>query len=81
MEINRDIIQNFISRLCFFVSIFLINILISQLLGASGSGKLYYAINNFSIITLLVSFSLEAGMTYFLARKEIDDSELVFKTE
>ena len=47
------------------------------MLGADGAGELYYTINNFSVITLLVSLSLESGITYFLSKKEIDEKELV----
>jgi O-antigen/teichoic acid export membrane protein len=54
-----------------------VNLLFARLLGANGSGELYYTINNFSVITLLVSLSLEAGITYFLSKKEIDEKELV----
>ena len=46
-------------------------------MGADGSGELYYTINNFSVITLLVSLSLESGITYFLSRKEVDEKELL----
>lgn len=54
----------------------MINLLFARLLGADGSGKLYYTINNFSVIALLVSLSLESGITYFLAKKEINEKEL-----
>ncbi|HXB44087.1 MAG TPA: polysaccharide biosynthesis C-terminal domain-containing protein [Puia sp.] len=76
MEIKKYLIQNFISRFCFLASTFLVNILFANLLSASGSGALYYTINNFSVITLLASLSLESGITYFLSKKEIDDKEL-----
>src|ERR1022692_2393014 len=76
MEIKKYLIQNFISRFCFLASTFLVNILFANLLSASGSGELYYTINNFSVITLLAGLSLESGNIYFLAKKEIDDTEL-----
>ncbi len=76
MEVKKHLIQNFISRFCFLGSTFLVNILFANLLSASGSGELYYTINNFSAIALLASLSLESGNTYFLSRKEIDDTEL-----
>ncbi len=73
---RKHIAQNFIARVCLLGSTFLLNIFFSRVLGASGSGELYYAINNFSIITLIASWSLESGMTYFLSRKEIGENEL-----
>lgn len=77
MELRKHIVRNFIARVCFLGSTFLLNIFFSRLLGASGSGAFYYAINNFSIITLVASGTLESGMTYFLAKKEIRENELI----
>ncbi len=77
MEVKKYLIQNFIARACFLGSALLINIFFSRLLGAAGSGELYYTINNFSVIALIAGFSLDSGMTFFLSRKEIDDRELV----
>lgn len=76
MELRKHIVRNFIARVCFLGSTFLLNIFFARLLGASGSGELFYAINNFSIITLVASGSLESGMTYFLSKKEIGENEL-----
>lgn len=76
MNFRKHIVRNFIARACFLGSTFLLNIFFSRLLGASGSGEFYYVINNFSIITLLASFSLESGMTYFLSKNEIGEKEL-----
>ncbi|MBS1920339.1 MAG: oligosaccharide flippase family protein [Bacteroidetes bacterium] len=77
MEWRKHIVRNFIARVCYLSSTFLLNIFFSRLLGASGSGDLFYVINNFSIITLIAGASLESGMTYFLAKKEIGENELV----
>jgi O-antigen/teichoic acid export membrane protein len=76
MQINQYLIQNFVARVCLLVSTFLVNLLFANLLNAAGSGELYYTINNFSIITLLASLSLESGNTYFLSKKEIANEEL-----
>lgn len=77
MVLRKHIIQNFFSRVCFLGSTFLVNIYFTRLLGAAGSGELYYAINNYSVIVLLSSLSLESAMTYFLSKNEIADRELV----
>jgi len=77
MGVRTHIIQSFISRVCFVGSALLINIFFSRLLGASGSGQLYYTINNYAVVALLSSLSIESAMIYFLSRKEIDDRELV----
>jgi O-antigen/teichoic acid export membrane protein len=76
MQIKKYLIQNFVARVCLLVSTFLVNLIFANLLNAAGSGELYYSINNFSIITLLASLSLESGNTYFLSKKEIANEEL-----
>lgn len=76
MQINKYLLQNFVARVCLLVSIFLVNLLFANLLNAAGSGELFYSINNYSIITLLASLSLESGNTYFLSKKEIANEEL-----
>jgi len=81
MQINKYLIQNFVARVCLLVSTFLVNLIFANLLNAAGSGELYYSINNFSIITLLASLSLESGNTYFLSKKEIANEELTTLNE
>ena len=77
MKVKKNIINNFVSRVCFVGSAFLVNLCFSHLLGAATSGQLYYVINNYAVAALLSSLSLESGMTFFLSRKEVDDRELI----
>jgi O-antigen/teichoic acid export membrane protein len=76
MEITKHIVQNFIARACFTVSNFLLVLFFAHLLKAAGSGSLYYAINNYSVIVLIASLCLESGIIYFVARKEMDENEM-----
>jgi len=75
--IKKNVLHNLIARVVSLVSIFLVNILFSRVLGAADSGQLYYVVNNFSFVILLSSLSMESGMTYFMSKKEIDEKELV----
>jgi O-antigen/teichoic acid export membrane protein len=77
MEIRSHIIRNFLARLSFIGSTFLVNLVFARVLGAGSSGELYYTINNFSILALLTSFSLESGLTYFHSQKAIDEKQLI----
>ena len=50
---------------------FLINLLLVRILGADGSGDFYYGITLLSFFTLAISWSMEAGITYY-ASNNID---------
>jgi O-antigen/teichoic acid export membrane protein len=71
MDFHKLIAQNIIWRGLYFVSQFLLSVLISRLFKANGSGTIYYIINNLSLLLLAVSLSLESGATYYVAKKEI----------
>src|SRR5436309_12496683 len=49
---------------------FFINLLIVRLLGATASGNFFYAITALSFFTLLISWSLEAGITYYASNNK-----------
>ena len=44
---------------------FFINLILVRILGAEGSGDFFYSIALLSFFTLLISWSLEAGITYY----------------
>lgn len=47
------------------ILIFLINLLIVRILGATASGHFFYSITLLSFITLIISWSMESGITYY----------------
>ena len=71
MNIQKLLYQNIFWRGLFFVSGFLLNILIARHFDAAITGWIYYLFTIFSFFTLLGSFSLEAGLIYFGSKKEI----------
>jgi len=76
MSIKKYIADSFVSRAYFVGSAVILNVLLAQLLGAAGSGAFYYLINNYSVFALVASFSLEAGIIYFVAGNKMSEKPL-----
>ena len=47
------------------ILIFLINLLLVRILGATASGDFFYSITLLSFFTLIISWSMESGITYY----------------
>ncbi len=47
------------------ILIFLINLLLVRILGVTASGHFFYSITLLSFITLIISWSMESGITYY----------------
>lgn len=77
MNIQKLLYQNIFWRGLFFVSGFLLNILIARHFDAAITGWIYYLFTIFSFYTLIGSFSLESGIVYFGSKKEISLQNLV----
>ena len=54
----------------------LLNIAIARVLGADLSGSLYFFLNNLYLAILIGSISLDAGITYFVSKGELDETKL-----
>ena len=51
----------------YFLSVFVLNILIARYFAAENSGQIFYIINNLALGLLIVSISLESGATYYVS--------------
>ncbi len=71
MHTGRILLQSIFWRGLYYVSIFVINILIARHFQVSISGNIYYISSIYSLFLLLTSFSLESGIIYFSAKKKI----------
>ncbi len=60
----------------YYVSAFVINILIARHFQASVSGTIYYLSSIYALVLLVSSLSLESGIIYFTARGEIAINKL-----
>ena len=76
MKFKQLLIGSVLWRGLYFFSVLLLNVLIARNFEASGSGWLYYITNNFSFILLLISLSIESGMTFFSSKNEISPARL-----
>ncbi len=78
MNFKKLLAQSLIWRSLYFASMLLVNIFLSRFLKASGAGSLYYLTNIFSLIQLLLSLSLESGITFFASGKIIPYNKLLW---
>lgn len=73
---KKALTDSLLWRGLYFISSFIINILVARAFAASLSGWIYYISNNFYLILLLGSVSLDSGITYFAASKKIHPNRL-----
>ncbi len=76
MSIRKILYQSIIWRGLYFISLFFLNICIARHFGAMLSGVMYYVMNIYSLIILFTGLGMESGITYFVARDEIDSAKL-----
>ncbi len=68
--------QSIIWRGLHFVSLLLLNVLLSRFLKAEGIGVIFYLTNLFSLWILLGSLNMDGSFTYFSASKKIHHNQL-----
>jgi O-antigen/teichoic acid export membrane protein len=78
MHFQKLLRQSLIWRGLFFLSLLLMNVVLSRYFKASGTGWIYYLSNFFTFIILVAGLSMESGVTYFASRLEIPPSRLAF---
>lgn len=71
MQVTRTLLQTVLWRGLYYVTAFIINIVIARHFQASVSGTVYYISSIYALVVLLSSLSLESGIIYFAAKKEI----------
>jgi len=76
MRLKDLIVQNIFWRGLYFLSLFVLNILISRYFKAEGSGWVYYVINNLSLLLLITGISLESGASYYTSKNEISHAKI-----
>ncbi len=77
MRIAKILYQTVLWRGLFYVSSFVLNILIARHFEAAVSGSIYYLINIFSLLHLVGSLSLDSGIIFFASKKEIPVARLL----
>jgi len=76
MQLVKLIFQNVVWKGLYVTTLFIINIIIARYFKATESGWIFLTINNLSFVILILSLSLESGMTYYCARREISPGSL-----
>lgn len=71
MHTAKVLWQSMLWRGLYYVSAFIINILIARHFEASLSGAVYYLSSIYALILLISSVSLESGIIYFAAKKGV----------
>jgi O-antigen/teichoic acid export membrane protein len=78
MNFKKLLAQSLVWRSLYFASVLLVNVFMSRFLKASGTGNLYYLSNTFSFVQIILSLSLESGITYYASSKTITVSRLLW---
>ncbi len=76
MQATGTLLQTVLWRGLYYVTAFIINIVIARHFQASVSGTVYYISSMYALGVLLSSLSLESGIIYFAAKKEIQSVKL-----
>ena len=78
MTFSKLLAQSLVWRGFYFITLFGVNLTLSRTLQASGSGIVYYIANTFSFVQLIAGLSLENGITFFAAGKQISSNKLLW---
>lgn len=76
MSVSKILYHNVIWRGLYYLTLFLLNVLVARYFGAIISGSVYYVINIYSFVILFTGLGIESGITYFTANGEIDSRKL-----
>lgn len=78
MTFEKLLQQSLVWRGFYFITVLLVNIVLSRFLQADGAGWMYYMTNFFSLILLIASLSMESGYTYFTSGNIIHQNKLAW---
>lgn len=77
MALAKLFSQSILWKSLFFITAFVLNILIARHYEAAISGQIFYLINYYALIILISSLSLEAAIGYFVSKNEISISKFL----
>ncbi len=78
MNFHRLLLQSLLWRGLFFLTFFIISVLLPRSLQAAGAGWIYYLTNWFSLILLVASLNLESAVGYYAANQKINGNKLAW---
>jgi O-antigen/teichoic acid export membrane protein len=68
MVFKKLLVQSFAGRFLYYGSVLAVTVFLSRWLEAAEAGRFYYTIVVLSFMQLVVSFSLDAGITYYVSQ-------------
>ncbi len=68
---QQGLYQSLVWRGGYYLSVFFLNLFIARHFEASISGHIYYLCSIYALVQLFISMSLDSGIIFFVARKEI----------
>lgn len=77
MALSSFLYQSVLWKGLFYITAFILNIVIARHFKAETSGSVYYLISIFALVHLVLSLSLESGLTYFGAKRQISYGKLL----
>lgn len=77
MNFKNELLKNILFKGLNAFLAFIITVLLVRLLGTEGNGFYSLFIANSAVIALLISFSLNSGITYYTAKKEFSPTKIV----
>jgi len=78
MTFEKLLQQSLLWRGFYFITLLLVNVVLSRYLHADGSGWIYYLTNFFSLILLVASLSMESGYTFYASGNIINHNKLAW---
>lgn len=78
MNFQKLLLQSLTWRGVYFISMLLVNVFLSRYLQAASTGIVYYISNIFSFSLILVSVSLESGVTFYASGNLIQKNKLIW---
>lgn len=75
---RKALFDSFIWRGVYFISTLLLNVCIARVYEATQSGWIYFISNNFFLVILLGSLSLDSSITFFAASNKVSSNKLAF---
>jgi hypothetical protein len=78
MNVHRLLFQSLLWRGLFFLTFFVISVLLPRSLQAAGAGWIYYLTNWFTLLLMIASLNMESAVAYHASNNRIDDRRLVW---
>jgi O-antigen/teichoic acid export membrane protein len=76
MNFKKLLGQSLVWRGLYFLSVLVMNIFLSRYFRAGGAGWIFFMSNTFSLVVILAGWTMENALTYYSARKLINDHQL-----